>query len=84
MPQLFDTCVNDDSWYHTAGKFNGVPNFLDFMPFHHDPKFSTHWLASDLEATWQKLVNCVALCKENVIAGKLARDVGASYQGTGC
>ena len=37
-----------------------------------------HWLASDPEATWQKLVDAVRMCKENVIAANLAKDVGAS------
>ena len=41
-----------------------------------------HWLANDPGATWQKLVNAIGMSKEKVIAENLAKDVGASYQGT--
>ena len=40
------------------------------------------WLANDKEPKWQTLVNAVRMCKETVIADKLAQDVGASYSGT--
>ena len=37
-----------------------------------------HWLANDSEATWQKLVEAVRMSNEEVIAMKLAQDIGAS------
>ena len=36
----------------------------------------THWLANDLDKTWKKLVDAVAISEEKVIAMKLAGEVG--------
>ena len=36
-----------------------------------------HWLANDPGATWQKLVSAVYMCKEKLIADKLAKDVSS-------
>ena len=41
-----------------------------------------HWLANDQGASWQKLVDAMGMCEENVAAAKVAKDVGASYTGT--
>ena len=41
-----------------------------------------YWLANDKGATWQKLVDAVAMSNEKVIAADLAKNVGASCQGT--
>ena len=41
-----------------------------------------HWLGKDPGATWQKLLEAMDMCEENVAAAKLAKDVGASYTGT--
>ena len=41
-----------------------------------------HWVANDSEATWQKLIDAVRMCDEEVIAEKLAQDVGVSSTGT--
>ena len=41
-----------------------------------------HWLANDQGASWQQLIDAVVMCEENVAAAKLAKDVGAWYQGT--
>ena len=41
-----------------------------------------HWLANDQGASWQKLIDAMDMCEENVAAAKLAKDVGASYTGT--
>ena len=41
-----------------------------------------HWVANDKEKTWKKLVDAVNMSEENVIAEKLAKEVGVPYSGT--
>ena len=42
----------------------------------------THWVANDLEKTWEKLVDAVVISKEMTIAIQLAKDVGVPSPGT--
>ena len=39
----------------------------------------THWVANDPSKTWDKLVDAVSFCKENVIAKELAEDFGITF-----
>ena len=40
-----------------------------------------HWIANDQEKSWKKLVDAVEMCKEKIVAKKLAKDVGVLYSG---
>ena len=40
-----------------------------------------HWILNDQEKSWKKLVYAVEMCKEKIIAEKLAKDVGVLYSG---